>query len=145
MTRRIGQRGLDLIKSFEGKKLTAYVCPAGILTIGVGSTGPHVKKGMTITEAEAEALLREDLERFEAAVEKHTRGHATDNQFDALVSFAFNVGTEALRTSTLLRKHMEGDYAGAAAQFARWNRGGGKVLAGLTRRRAAEAALYASA
>lgn len=145
MTRHIGHRGLDLIKSFEGKKLTAYVCPAGILTIGFGSTGPHVKKGMTITEAEAERLLCDDLERFEAAVEKHTRGHATDNQFDALVSFAFNVGTEALRTSTLLRKHMEGDYAGAAAQFARWNRGGGKVLAGLTRRRKAEAELYASA
>lgn len=145
MNRHIGHRGLDLIKSFEGKKLTAYVCPAGILTIGFGSTGPHVKKGMTITEAEAERLLCEDLERFEAAVEKHTRGHATDNQFDALVSFAFNVGTEALRTSTLLRKHMEGDYAGAAAQFGRWNKGGGRVLAGLTRRRAAEAALYAAA
>lgn len=145
MTRKIGPKGLALIKSFEGLALKAYLCPAGFLTIGYGSTGKHVKPGMAITEKEAEKLLVEDLARFEAAVEKHTRGHATDNQFDALVSFAFNVGTEALRTSTLLRKHMEGDHPGAQAQFARWNRGGGKVLAGLTRRRAAEAALYGAA
>lgn len=145
MTRHIGQRGLDLIKSFEGCKLTAYVCPAGVLTIGYGSTGPHVKRGMTITQAEAERLLRDDLTRFEAAVEKATAGHATANQFDALVSFAFNVGIEALRTSTLLRKHNEGDYAGAKAQFGRWNKGGGRVLAGLTRRRSAEATLYGAA
>lgn len=145
MTRKIGPKGLALIKSFEGLSLKAYLCPAKVWTIGYGSTGKHVKPGMAITEKEAEKLLLEDLSRFEAAVEKHTRGHATDNQFDALVSFAFNVGTEALRTSTLLRKHMEGDHAGAQAQFARWNKAAGRVLAGLTRRRKAEAALYGAA
>jgi lysozyme len=144
MTRQIGHRGLDLIKQFEGCKLTAYVCPAGVLTIGYGSTGPHVKRGMTITEAGAENLLRDDLARFEAAVNRHAPT-TTQSQFDALTSFAFNCGIGALQSSTLLRKHNAGDYAGAQAQFARWNKGGGRVLAGLSRRRKAEAALYGAA
>jgi lysozyme len=141
MTRRIGPKGLALIKSSEGLRLTAYVCPAGVLTIGYGSTGAHVKPGMTITEAEAEALLREDLERFEAGVEA-TAGEMTPGQFSALVSFAFNLGLAALKSSTLLRMHKAGDFVGAARQFARWNRADGKALAGLSRRRESEADLY---
>ncbi len=143
MTRMINQTGLALIKQYEGCKLTAYVCPAGVLTIGYGSTGKHVKPGMTITEAEAEKLLRDDLARFEEGVEKFCPV-ATENQFAALVSFAFNVGIEALRTSTLRRLHNEGKYAEAAEQFKRWNKGGGRVLPGLVKRRAAEAQLYRS-
>ncbi len=142
--RKIGAKGLALIKEFEGCELTAYKDPVGILTIGYGSTGPHVKAGMRITEAEAEALLRKDLARFEKAVNNLTGGKVTQNQFDALVAFSFNVGEGGLKTSTLLREHNAGDHAEAARQFLRWNRAGGRVLAGLTRRRKAEAALYAS-
>lgn len=142
MSRKTGPRGLALIKSFEGLRLQAYTCPAGVLTIGYGSTGPHVRPGMRITEQQADALLLSDLSRFEAAVTGAVRVPLTQAQFDALVSFTFNVGVAALRSSTLLRKLNAGDYAGAAAEFARWNKAGGKVLAGLTRRRAAERALF---
>jgi len=142
MTRRaINAAGLAIVKQFEGCKLKAYVCPAGVLTIGYGSTGPHVKAGMTITQDQAEELLRSDLRRFEDYVDQHCTP-STDNQFSALVSFCFNVGEGNLRTSTLRRMHKAGDYVGAQGQFERWNRGGGKVLAGLVKRRAAEAALY---
>lgn len=139
--RNIGAEGLALIKSFEGQRLTAYKCPAGVWTIGYGSTGSHVRPGMTISEAEAEALLRQDLARFEntvaAAVPK-----ATQNQFDAMVSLAFNIGTAAFAQSTVARRAKAGDHKGAATAFALWNKAGGKVLPGLTRRRAAESALY---
>lgn len=142
MTRRaINKEGLELIKSFEGCKLTAYFCPAKILTIGFGSTGPHVKPGMTITKDQAEELLRSDLRRFEDAVAA-AAPKATDNQFSAMVSLAFNIGIGALQRSTVLRRHLAGDHAGAADAFLMWNKAGGKVLAGLTRRREAEAALY---
>ena len=142
MTRRaINKEGLELIKFFEGCKLTSYLCPAKVWTVGYGSTGSHVKPGMTITKEQAEELLRSDLRRFEDYVAANC-APATDNQFSALVSFAFNVGEGALGSSTLRRLHMAKDYEGAAQQFARWNKAGGKVLAGLTRRREAEAALY---
>jgi lysozyme len=139
--RTIGSAGLAIIKQFEGLRLTAYLCPAKVWTIGYGSTGSHVNAGMTITEQQAEALLRRDLARFEAAVAK-AAPNASPSQFDAMVSLAFNIGTEAFRGSTLLRLHKAGNHSAARAQFARWNRAGGKVLAGLTRRRAAEAELY---
>lgn len=139
--RRINAAGLKIVKDSEGLRLTAYKCPADVWTIGYGSTGAHVKPGLTITAERAEELLREDLARFEAWVAENC-APATDDQFSALVSFAFNVGTGALKESTLRRKHLEGDYAGAAAEFARWNKGGGRVLPGLVTRRAKEAALY---
>lgn len=139
--RQINEAGLAIVKDSEGLRLKAYVCPAGVLTIGYGSTGKHVKPGMVITEAEAEKLLRDDLARFERFVEMRC-GPSNDNQFSALVSFAFNVGEQALATSTLRRFHTAGDYANAAKQFARWNKAGGRVLPGLTKRRAREAALY---
>ncbi|EIZ77761.1 glycoside hydrolase family protein [Novosphingobium sp. Rr 2-17] len=141
--RQIGAAGAALIKTFESCKLTAYRCPAGVWTIGYGSTGPHVKPGMTISQDKAESLFKEDVARFEARVTKEAPG-ATQNQFDAMVSFAFNVGEDAFRTSTLLRKHKAGDVAGARAEFARWNKADGKIQKGLIRRRAAEAALYAA-
>ncbi len=139
--RRIGPQGLALIKRFEGLRLNAYKCPADVPTIGYGSTGPHVKMGMCITEAEAERLLLEDLDRFERGVVK-AGGTMTPGQFSALVSFAFNLGLGALQGSTLLKKHLAGDYDGAAKEFARWNKAGGRVLPGLVTRRAAEANLY---
>jgi lysozyme len=107
----------------------------------VGHTGPDVRKGQTITREQSQALLSADLARFEGAMNK-LGGKMTQSQFDALVSFAFNLGIGALAKSTLLKKHLAGDYAGAAKEFARWNKAGGKVLAGLVKRRAAEAALY---
>jgi lysozyme len=144
--RQINRAGEQLIQSFEGCELEAYLDVAGIPTIGWGHTGPEVKLGQKITQAEADRLFDLDTDRFEAAVDSLTKGHATDNQFAALVSFAYNVGAEALKTSTLLRKHNSGDYAGAAAEFGKWNKArvGGKlvVVKGLTRRREAEAALY---
>jgi lysozyme len=141
--RRIGPKGLALIKKFEGLLLHSYVDDAHVLTIGYGSTGPHVVPGMRITEAEAEALLRKDLRRFERGVVE-MGGRMSPGQFSALVAFAFNVGLGALEGSTLLRLHLAGDHAGAAAQFARWNRAGGRALKGLTKRRAAERELYES-
>ena len=134
----------ELIKKFEGCKLTAYLCPAKIWTVGFGSTGPHVKPVMTITQAQADELLRSDLRRFEDYVAK-AAPNATDNQFAAMVSLAFNIGEGALGRSTVLRKHLAGDHAGAAAAFGMWNKAGGRVLPGLTRRRNAEAALYRKA
>lgn len=139
--RAINRDGLQIVKDSEGLELKAYTCPAGVLTIGYGSTGNHVKPGMVITEAQAEELLRSDLRRFEDWVASHCNP-ATDNQFSALVSLAFNIGEGALKDSTLRRKHLEGNYAGAADEFARWNKGGGRVLPGLVKRRAREAALY---
>ena len=140
---RTSERGIDLIKRFEGLRLKAYRCPAGIPTIGYGHTGPEVKADLAITCAEADALLRADLQRFETQVRRHA-GVCGQHQFDALVSFAFNVGFEAMARSTLLRKHRAGDHTGAADEFLRWNRAGGRVLAGLARRREAERKLYLS-
>ena len=139
--RQINANGLALIKQFEGLRLKAYKCPAGVWTVGYGSTGAHVKPDTVITADEAERLLLDDLVRFEQGVALQCPV-ATDNQFAALVAFAFNVGLESLKTSTLRRMHNEGNYAGAAGQFGRWNKGGGKVLPGLIKRRAAESALY---
>ena len=141
MTRQIGPKALALIKASEGLRLKAYKCPADVVTIGHGSTGPHVKMGMVITDAEAEALLRQDLSRFEAAVNA-AAPNATIGQHGAMVSLAFNVGIGAFNRSSVLSRHKAGDFAGAANAFALWNKAGGRVMSGLVTRRAAEAALY---
>ena len=142
---KLSRQGLALIKSFEGFRAKAYICPAGVLTIGYGSTGPHVRPGLVVTEVEATALLAKDAARFEKAV--NTLGvKLTQNQFDALVSLAFNIGVGNFNSSTLVRKLKAGDVSGAAAQFAVWNKARVKgvltALPGLTKRRAAEAALF---
>lgn len=141
--RTISESGLTLLKKFEGCRLTAYKCPAGIWTVGYGSTGSHVKEGTKISQSEADALLLHDVERFEVAVRKLCP-ITTQGQFDALVSFSFNLGENSLRESTLRRLHNEGKHPQAADQFPRWNKAGGRVLAGLTKRRAAERELYLS-
>jgi lysozyme len=145
--RRINEKGLALIKKFEGLRLEAYRCPAGKLTIGYGSTGSHVKEGMVITEPEAEILLKRDLGRFETGVDAILGPvAATSGQFSALVSFSFNLGLMALHKSTLMKKHRAGDFAGAGDQFRQWNKarvnGHLVPLAGLTARREAERNLY---
>lgn len=149
MPRAINYRGLDIIKRAEGLRLEAYLCPADVWTIGYGHT-KGVKQGDTCTEAQAEAWLREDCGEAERAVARLVRVPITDNQFSALVSFAFNVGTdedadtiaEGLGDSTLLRKLNMGDYIGAANEFPKWNKAGGRVLMGLSTRRAAERNLF---
>lgn len=139
---RINEEGLKLLKKFEGCKLKTYRCVAGILTIGYGHTGKDVTEGKVITQQEAEDLLRKDLERFEAGVEDLLKVKVSENQFSALVSFAFNIGLNALSGSTLLKKLNAGDVTGAADQFLRWNRAGGKEVQGLTNRRHAERELF---
>jgi lysozyme len=133
--------GIELIKRFEGCKTNAYICPAGVLTIGYGHT-KTVKPGMKITVAQVEALLKRDLQVFEAIVNSHAIASVNQNQFDALVSFAYNVGSTAFIHSTLLRKLNRQDYQGAAFEFNRWVYAGKKKLLGLERRRAAERALF---
>lgn len=138
---RINRAGIDLIREFEGCRLKAYLCPAKVPTIGYGHTGRDVKIGMTITQDQAEGLLVNDLRLFEQGVEQICPT-CTPNQFSALVSFAYNLGLHALEGSTLRKLHNAGEYAAAQGQFARWNKAGGRILLGLVRRRAAEAALY---
>lgn len=142
--RQINQAGLDLIKSFEGLRLKTYRCAAGVLTVGYGHTGPDVHPNTHITLQEAEALLKGDLDQFEAGVEKAVGPNTTDNQFAALVSLAYNIGLGAFLRSTVLRQHRAGNYKLAAASFLMWVKGGGRTLPGLVRRRAAERALYLS-
>ncbi len=144
---------IRLIQEFEGyaKKLpdggcVAYPDPAtggDPWTIGWGTTGPDVKPGTVWTRAKADQRFAEHVDKFAAGVSLALGAKgATQHQFDAMAAFAYNVGLANFQSSTLLKKHLQSDYAGAAAQFARWNKAAGKVLPGLTRRRAAEAALY---
>jgi GH24 family phage-related lysozyme (muramidase) len=142
-----------LIQEFEGcaKKqadgsFTAYPDPGtggDPWTIGWGSTGPDIRKGVVWTQQQCDDRFAQHLDQFAQKVSGLLGGTpTTQSQFDAMVSFAYNVGVGNLAASTLLKKHKAGDYKGAAAEFARWNKAAGKVLPGLTRRRTAEAALY---
>ena len=138
---KISSAGLSIIKEFEGFRANAYRDPVNVWTIGFG-TIRGVKPGDVITRAEAERRLRQELVEYERAVERATGGNATQPQFDALVSFAYNVGVKGMAGSTVIKRHNAGDHQAAARAFALWNKAGGKVWPGLTRRRAAEAALY---
>ena len=141
-------KGIALIKEFEGCKLTAYPDSVGVWTIGYGWTQPvdgkPIRAGMTIKQETAERLLKTGLVSYESDVSRLVKVGLTQGQFDALVSFTYNLGARSLSTSTLLRKLNAGDYAGAADEFLRWNKAGGKVLNGLARRREAERALFLS-
>lgn len=141
-------KGIALIKQFEGCKLTAYQDSVGVWTIGYGWTQPvdgkPILAGMTIKQETAERLLKTGLVSYESDVYRLVKVGLTQGQFDALVSFTYNLGARSLSTSTLLRKLNAGDYTGAADEFLRWNKAGGKVLNGLTRRREAERALFLS-
>jgi len=136
------KNGLALTKQFEGCKLTAYQDSVGVWTIGYGHTGTFAVQGKTITQAFADQLLLADIAKFEAGVLKLVRAVINQNQFDALVDFSFNLGLGNLGSSTLLKKLNAGDIKGAAEEFLRWDKAGGKVLAGLTRRRKAERDLF---
>lgn len=138
---RINNKGLELIKKYEGCRLLAYRCPAGVWTIGYGHTA-GVKSGMAITKVDAERLLLQDLKRFEEGVEALIKVPLTSNQFSALVSFAFNCGLAALRSSTLLKKLNVGDLNGAAREILRWDKVNKKPVEGLTKRRKEEQQLF---
>ena len=144
----IGKEGITLIKEFEGCKLQAYKCPAGVWTIGIGSTryanGSKVKEGDKLRdEAEADELLKATLATFTHAVNTAIHPPMTQNEFDALVCLCYNIGATGFATSTLVSKLNAGEpKIEASRQFFRWNKAGGKEMAGLTRRRTAEAKLF---
>ena len=137
----ISSKGIDLIKHFEGCELEAYHCAAGVPTIGYGHI-KGVKMGDTITQEEAESMLVHELEEYENYIHKYVAVPLDQNQFDALVSWVFNLGAGNLAASTLLKVLNAGSYDEVPAQIMRWNKAGGKVLEGLTRRRQAEADLF---
>ena len=138
--------GINLIKEFEGLRLDSYYCASGVLTIGYGHTGIDVYEGMTITEAEAEELLKGDLKRFEEAVVKLINRDLTQHEFDACVSFSFNVGTGALQDSTFRKRMNRGEDKPTCfrEEFPKWVNGANGPLPGLVRRREAEVELATS-
>lgn len=142
---RASARGIELIKSFEQCRLIAYKpTPDDVFTCGWGST-QGVTADTTWTQAQADLAFAADLERFEQCVSDALEVEVTQNQFDAMVSLAYNIGCNAFRNSTLLRLVNAGNAEAARQQFGRWNKQKGKVLSGLTRRRDHEAALFALA
>ena len=140
---KIGNKGLEMIKHFEGLELNAYQCAAGVWTIGYGHT-KGVQQGMVISEDTANEMLVEELKEYENYINTLVKVELNQNQFDAMVSWVYNLGSSNLQASTLLKVLNAGDYEGVPAQIMRWNKAGGKVLEGLTRRRQAEADLFAN-
>lgn len=141
----INAKGLKLIKEFEGCKLSAYRDIVGVWTIGYGHTGDDVRPGMSISQEQADALLAKDVSNTSHHVSLLLKADLNDNQFSALVCFAYNLGCAALARSTLLKKVNGLDAEGAAEEFLKWSNAGGKPVAGLLRRRQAERALFLSA
>ena len=143
---KINSAGIALIKEFEGCRLKAYKDAVGVLTIGYGHTSmagpPLVMPGMTITQQQADDILITDLAKYELAVSKAIKRQPTPNQFAAMVSLCFNVGPGNFRKSTVCRAFNEGSLIRSSNAFLRWNKAGGRVLAGLTRRRLAERDLF---
>lgn len=140
---RTSEKGLNLIKKYEGLRLKAYKCPAGKLTIGYGHTN-NVRPDDVITEAQASELLIRDVLDVEGAINRLVTKTLTQGQFDALCSFIFNLGAGAFQRSTLLRKINQGDFVGASREFSRWIYSGGKILNGLKKRREEEKQLFLS-
>ena len=137
----ISQEGLSLIKKFEGCELEAYKCAAGVWTIGYGST-KGVKEGDTVSQEEADKLLLHEMEEYEGYINDMVNVDLEQNQFDAMVSWVFNLGPANLKASTLLKVLNAKEDDDLPAQIKRWNKAGGKVLQGLIRRREAEALLF---
>lgn len=142
----MSNEGLLVLRHFEGLRLKAYRDPVGVWTIGYGHTGPDVYEGLVWSQAQADKALRERLDReFVPGVLAVIKRSMRQHELDAMVDLAYNIGVSAFQGSTLVRKFNAGDTAGAADEFLRWNRAGGKVLLGLRRRRAAERALFLGA
>jgi lysozyme len=146
---KMSKEGVDaLLKKFEGCKLLSYRCPANVCTIGYGHTSaagaPEVKDGMKITQKQADDILFDDLVKYETAVYGMVKQPLTQHQFDVLVDFAYNAGVGALQKSSLLKKVNAAQFDDVPAELMKWTKGGGKVLAGLVRRRQAESAWWIS-
>ncbi|MHD0315551.1 lysozyme [Fusobacterium varium] len=140
---KISEKGIEFIIKEEGEVLTAYLCPAKVWTIGVGHTGKDVKKGMKITKEQSRELLKSDIKRFEDIVNKSIKVPLKQYEFDALVSFAFNIGERAFSKSALVNKiNISAPVKEIEAQFRRWIYGGGKILPVLQGRREREIKLY---
>ena len=133
--------GISLIKKFEGCELYAYQCSANVWTIGYGHT-KDVEPGMQITQEDAEQMLVDELHEYENYINEYVTAPLSQNQFDAMVSWVYNLGPANLKASTLLKVLNAGDYEGVPAQIRRWNKAGGEILDGLIRRREAEALLF---
>ena len=133
--------GLSLIKKFEGCELEAYQCSAGVWTIGYGHT-KGVAPGDSVSQEEAEQMLVDELHEYESYINEYVTVALSQNQFDALVSWVYNLGPANLKASTMLKVLNSGEYEDVPAQMKRWNKAGGKILEGLIRRREAEACLY---
>ena len=138
---KISNKGIELIKHFEGCETEAYLCPAGVPTIGYGHI-KGVQLGDVITYQEAHEMLLEELSEYENYINDMVTVELSQNQFDAMVSWVYNLGGGNLKSSTLLKTLNIGNYRGVPEQIMRWNKAGGKVLEGLTRRRQAEADLF---
>lgn len=138
------ERGLELIKNAESFRALPYLCPANVWTQGYGHIDGVTPHSPPVTVAQAEAWLAADVKRYERSVMALIKVPLTQNQFDALVSFTFNLGGGALQRSTLRSKLNRGDYAGASNEFLKWVRGGGRILNGLVKRRRAERELFLS-
>ena len=138
---KLGERGTEILKYFEGCKLTAYQDSVGVWTIGYGHT-KGVYDGMTITQDQAEQMLLSELEEYEGYIENMVTVPITQNQFDSLVVWVYNLGPTNFKNSTLLKELNAGNYNAAGQEITRWNKAGGKVLAGLVKRREAEAELF---
>lgn len=145
---KVSSKGLELIKEFEGFSSVAYLCSAKKATIGYGNTfwedGTPVKIGDQISKERAETLLKHVVDNFSVAVEVDIKIEVTQNQFDAMVSLAYNIGLGAFKNSTLLRQLNRGNFVGASQEFLRWDKSNGKPLLGLTRRREREKLLFES-
>ena len=140
---RMSKQGIAVLKDFEGCRLTAYLDVTGIPTIGYGFTA-GVILGDAMTQDQCDARLGRELVAYEMGVMSATKGDCTQSEFDALVSLAWNIGIDGMQKSSVIKAHNRGDKQSAARAFGLWNKAGGKVVSGLTRRRAAEAALYLS-
>jgi lysozyme len=136
------ETGLAKTKDFEGLRLSAYQDSGGVWTIGYGHTGKDVKKGSTITEQDADDLLKKDVQWAVDCVNRNVQAELNQNQFDALVDFVFNIGCGAFDRSTLLKKIHDGDFEGAAEEFLRWKFVKGVAVPGLLRRREADRKLF---
>ena len=137
---------MNLVKQFEGLRLTAYQDSVGVWTIGYGHTGPEVHSGLTITQAQADSYLQSDLQKFANCVSTYITATLNPNQVGALISWSYNVGCGSLQTSTLRRRLNAGEAPNTVAreELPKWNKAGGQVLPGLTRRRAAEVTFFTS-
>ena len=142
MTRQLPDSAIEIVTRFEGCELKSYQCPAGVWTIGYGCTGGNIVPGLVITEEVAEEWLHRDLTEVMGRVLKLIQIPLSDNELAAILSFVYNVGIGNFQSSTMYRKLLSHDYAGAADEFPRWTRAAGKVLPGLIKRRAAEKELF---